>query len=267
MVSKKINNEPIAIIGTACRFAGEANSPSKLWDLLREPRDVLSEIPETRFNADAFYHPDGQYHGHSNIRHSYLLSEDPRTFDAQFFGIKQVEATSLDPQHRLLLEVVYEGLEAAGLTIEGLRGSNTAVYAGVMCQDYEYMSIRDSNALSTYSATGFAKSLLSNRISYFFDWHGPSMTLDTACSSSLYAVHLAAQTLREGGVRTAVACGSNLILGPVNYITESKLNMLSPDSRSRMWDEDAKGYARGEGVAAVMLKTLSAAIEDGDHIE
>ncbi|KAI5922076.1 thiolase-like protein [Camillea tinctor] len=108
---------------------------------------------------------------------------------------------------------------------------------------------------------------MSNRISYFFDWHGPSMTIDTACSSSLYAVHHAVQQLRASGSRVAVAAGSHLLIDPLTYITESKLQMLSPTSRSRMWDADADGYARGEGVAAVILKTLSAAEADGDNIE
>ncbi|KAI1274256.1 hypothetical protein F5Y07DRAFT_410431 [Xylaria sp. FL0933] len=266
-MSKSNPNEPIAVIGSACRFAGGANSPAQLWSLLEKPRDVLKEIPDSRFSVDGFYNSNSSYHGHNNVRHSYLLDDDVRAFNAQFFGIKPVEARAMDPQQRLLLEVVYEGLESAGLTLQALKGSNTAVYVGLMCNDYEFLAFRDLNTLPTYQATGAARSIMSNRISYFFDWHGPSVTLDTACSSSLYAVHYAAQALRSGISRTAVACGSNLILGPENYITESSLKMLSPDSRSRMWDEAANGYARGEGVATVVLKTLSAALEDGDHIE
>jgi acyl transferase domain-containing protein len=136
-----------------------------------------------------------------------------------------------------------------------------------MCGDYEAMLLRDLQSIPTYLATGTGGSIISNRISYFFDWHGPSITIDTACSSSLVAIHLAIQTLRAGSSRIALACGSNLILGPENYVVESKLNMLSPDGLSRMWDENANGYARGDGVAVVVLKTLSAALEDGDHIE
>ncbi|RDW68927.1 Polyketide synthase [Aspergillus mulundensis] len=260
-------NEPIALVGSACRFAGGTTSSSKLWELLSKPRDVRSEIPNSRFNAEAYYHPNPAYHGHSNIRHSYLLDDDVTTFDTEFFGIKPVEAKAIDPQQRLLMETVYEGLESAGLTIDGLRGSDTAVYVGVMCSDYEANLIRDLNTAPTYTATGIGRSIMSNRISYFFDWHGPSITLDTACSSSLVAVHLAVQSLRSGESRVALACGSNLCLGPENYVVESKLKMLSPDGRSKMWDKDANGYARGDGVAAVVLKTLSAAIADGDDIE
>ncbi|PYH42430.1 PKS-NRPS hybrid synthetase psoA [Aspergillus saccharolyticus JOP 1030-1] len=246
-------NEPIAIIGSGCRFP--------------EPRDVQAQIPAARFNPDGFYHPENTHHGTSNVRHSYLLSEDHRLFDAQFFGIKPVEAHSIDPQQRLLLETVYESLEAAGISIEQLQGSSTAVYVGLMGADYADLLGRDTSFFPTYFATGTARSIISNRISYFFDWRGPSMTIDTACSSSLIAVHQAVQVLRSGESRVAIAAGANLLLGPEQYIAESNLKMLSPDGRSYMWDDRANGYARGEGMASVVLKTLSAAIADGDHIE
>jgi acyl transferase domain-containing protein len=233
-------NEPIAIVGSACRFAGDASSPSKLWDVLKEPQDLLREIPDSRFNADAFYHPDGSYHGHSNVRHAYLLNEDVAAFDAEFFGIKAAEARAMDPQQRLLMETAYEGLEAAGMPIASLKGSDTAVYVGVMFNDYACMMLRDFKDIPTYYATGTGQSILSNRISYFFDWHGASVTIDTACSSSLVAVHMAVQALRAGDSRMAVACGSNLILDPMNFVIESKLKMLSPNGRSRMWDQGGK---------------------------
>ncbi|KAJ5374411.1 Acyl transferase/acyl hydrolase/lysophospholipase [Penicillium concentricum] len=259
--------EPIAIVGSACRFPGDATTPSKLWDLLKAPRDVLSEIPESRFSTKAFYHPDGLHHGTTNVRHSYLLSDDHRLFDAQFFGTKPVEANSIDPQQRLLLETVYEGLETSGIPMEKLQGSNTAVYVGLMTNDYADMLGRDVQNFPTYFASGTARSILSNRVSYFFDWRGPSMTIDTACSSSLVALHQAVQSLRSGETDVAVAAGTNLLLGPEQYIAESKLKMLSPTGRSRMWDKGADGYARGDGIAAVILKPLSAALADGDHIE
>ncbi|KAI5928470.1 PKS-NRPS hybrid [Camillea tinctor] len=260
-------SEPIAIIGTGCRFPGACDNPSKLWDLLREPRDLLKEIPESRFSVDPFYHPNNIHHGTSNVRHSYLLEEDLRHFDAQFFGIKPIEANSIDPQQRLLLETVYESIEAAGLSINQLQGSNTATYVGVMSADFTDLIGRDTETFPMYFATGTARSILSNRLSYFFDWHGPSMTIDTACSSSLVAMHQAVQALRSGEASLAVVAGSNLILGPEQYIAESKLQMLSPTGRSRMWDADADGYARGEGVASIVLKRLDQALLDGDHIE
>ncbi|CAG8973054.1 hypothetical protein HYALB_00010828 [Hymenoscyphus albidus] len=260
-------NEPIAVIGTACRFPGESTNPSKLWELLRDPRDVQSKIPENRFNPDGFYHPNGTHHGTSNVRHAYVLSEDVRQFDAPFFGIKASEAHSIDPQQRLLLETVYESIDAAGLSMEELKGSPTGVYVGLMCADYADLLGRDTSYFPTYFATGTARSIISNRISYFFDWRGPSMTIDTACSSSLVAVHQAVKLLRSGESRMAVAAGANLLLGPEQFIAESNLQMLSPDGRSFMWDQRANGYARGEGIASVVLKTLSAALEDGDDIE
>ncbi|KAK5635444.1 hypothetical protein RRF57_011156 [Xylaria bambusicola] len=259
--------EPIAIVGTGCRFPGQCDSPSKLWELLRKPRDLLKEIPTERFSMKAFYHPQNHHHGTSNVQHSYLLDEDLRNFDAQFFGINPVEAHSVDPQQRLLLETVYESLESAGLSVKEMAGSDTAVYVGVMSADFTDMIGRDTDTFPTYFATGTARSILSNRLSYFFDWRGPSMTIDTACSSSLIAMHQAVQTLREGDSSVAVVAGSNLILGPEQYIAESKLQMLSPKGRSRMWDSDVDGYGRGEGVAAIVLKKLSQAIADGDHIE
>lgn len=258
-------NEPIAIVGSACRFSGDANSPSKLWELLKEPRDVRREIPDSRFSAQGFHHADHSHHGRSNVMHSYLLNEDPKVFDAEFFGINPMEARAMDPQQRFLMETVYEALESGGMTIESLRGSDTSVFAGVMCGDYEAMLLRDLDEVPTYFAVGTSRAVLSNRISYFFDWHGASVTTDTACSSSLVAVHSAIQTLRAGDSRMAVACGSNIILGPEMYIIESKvckglhnsngrddyahilqLKMLSPDGLGRMWDKDANGYARGE---------------------
>lgn len=191
--------EPIAIVGSACRFPGGASSPSKLWDLLRQPRDVLSPISARPggFNQEAFYHPSGTHHGTSNVKEAYLLDEDPRLFDAAFFSIKPVEAHAMDPQQRILLETVYESLEAGGLSIQDLAGSQTAVYVGQMWADYDVHVQRDMDALPTYTGTGTARSILSNRVSHFFDWHGPSVTLDTACSSSLVAVYNAALTLRS----------------------------------------------------------------------
>ena len=206
--------EPIAIIGSGCRFPGHSDTPSKLWELLRKPRDLLTEIPADRFHAKAFYHPDPEHHGTTDVQKSYFLSDDVYRFDAPFFGIQPKEADSIDPQQRLLMETVYESLCAAGQTIEGLRGSSTAVYVGLMCDDWSGMLGRDWDSFPTYTATGISRSIMSNRVSYFFDWHGPSMTIDTACSSSLVAVHQAVQTLRSGESRVAIAAGANLILSP-----------------------------------------------------
>lgn len=260
--------EPIAVIGSSCRFPGGASSPSKLWELLKEPRDVLREFESDRLNLDSFYHTNGEHHGSTDVvNKGYLLEEDSRAFDASFFNINPVEADSMDPQQRLTLESVYECVEAAGYTLGQMQGSMTSVYVGVMTGDYHDIQQRDLATINHYNATGTARSILSNRVSYFFDLHGPSLTLDTACSSSLAALHLAVQSLRNGESATSVVAGVNLIFDASLYVMESKLHMLSPTSRSRMWDAAADGYARGEGVSAVLLKPLSKALEDGDHIE
>lgn len=233
--------EPIAIVGSGCHFAGKTDSPSELWKLLLDPRDVRSTIPKSRFNAEGWYHPDGSYHGRCNVKKSYLLDRDVNAFDTEFFGMTPVEAKATDPQQRLLMETVYEAVEAAGMTLEGLKGSDTGVYVGVMWCDYESNLFRDLQTVPKYSVIGTGRSSISSRLSYFFDWHGPSVTLDTACSSSLVALHLAVQALRAGDSRMAVACGTNVIVGPENYVTMSKLQLLSPDGLSRMWDRDANG--------------------------
>lgn len=161
-------NEPIAVIGSGCRFPGGSSSPSKLWDLMKSPRDVASKID--RFSAEGFYHKDGSHHGTSNVLHSYQIEEDTREFDAQFFSIPGSEAEGIDPQQRILMEVVYEALEASGHKIEELSGSSTGMYVGVMCNDYAHITYHDLESIPKYAATGTASSILSNRISYFFNW-------------------------------------------------------------------------------------------------
>lgn len=219
-------SEPIAIVGSACRFPGESSSPSKLWTLLREPRDVLAKIPPVRFDPEGFYNEDGEYHGSSNVKESYMLTEDHRVFDAQFFKIKPVEAHSIDPQQRILMETVYESIEAAGFAMEKMQGSDTAVYVGLMCEEYSNIVAGDVDQLPTYTATATGRSIMSNRISYFFDWHGPCMTIDTACSSSLIAVHQAVETLRNGTSRVAIAAGANLLLSPSKLTICAKASCL-----------------------------------------
>ncbi|KAI0145542.1 hypothetical protein GGR57DRAFT_295646 [Xylariaceae sp. FL1272] len=255
----------IAIIGSGCRFPGHASSPSKLWELLKKPRDVAGSLT----NIKGFYHQDGQYHGHTNVKEAYLLAEEDahQLFDASFFGMNTMEAHVLDPQVRILLETVYEALESAGQTLDDVRGTDTAVYSGQMVADYEQVMVRDIDLIGTYHATGTSRAQMSNRISYFFDWHGPSMTIDTACSSSLVALHHAVQQLQLGHSSMAVVTGANLLIDAQCFVAESKLQMLSPGGRSRMWDRDANGYARGEGVAAIVLKRLDDATLNGDNIE
>ncbi|CAG8000013.1 unnamed protein product [Penicillium salamii] len=263
--------EPIAIIVSGCRFPGGSDTPSKLWELIKDPRDLSSKPPASRFNIDPFYHPVGAHHGTTNATQSYWMEETERTsltkFDAWFVNIQPSEVDAMDPQQRVLMEVVYDSLCAAGQPMENLKGSNTAIYVGMMSDDWNTMVTRDWETLPRYTATGLERGIMANRVSYFFDWHGPSMTLDTACSSSLVALDLAVQIVRSGKSNVAVAAGTNLILSHAMYISESNLGMLSPNGRGAMWDTAADGYARGEGVAAVIVKTLSQALADNDPIE
>ncbi|KAI1134321.1 beta-ketoacyl synthase domain-containing protein [Hypoxylon sp. FL0543] len=266
MAYKQPSAEPIAVIGVSCRFAGGVTSPSKLWEVLCKVPDLSRQVPSDRFNATAFYHPNGEYHGTTNSIKAYWLEQDHRVFDAAFFNITPKEAEAIDPQQRLLLEVVYEAMESAGYTLNTYSGKNVAVFSGVMTADYDILSQRDELSASQYYATGNARSIISNRISYFYNFRGPSMTIDTACSSSLVALHQGVLSLRSGESTMACVTGVNLMLTPEQFLVESNLHMLSPTGKSRMWDAAADGYARGEGVAALLLKPLSQALADGDRI-
>lgn len=261
--------EPIALIGSACRFAGPIRSPKDLWEVTSSlPIPDLSEmVPKARFNIGGFFHPNAEHHGTTNSPKGYFLGQDHRVFDASFFNITPKEAEAIDPQQRLLLEVTFEALESAGYTLQQYAGQNVAVYVGTMTGDYDTLSARDELNASQYAPTGNARSILSNRVSYFFDFRGPSMTIDTACSSSLVALHQAVQSLRSKESMMACVAGVNMLLTPEQFILESKLHMISPTGHCRMWDESADGYARGEGIAAFFIKTLSRAIADGDQIQ
>ncbi|KAI8286429.1 Hybrid PKS-NRPS synthetase [Colletotrichum sp. SAR11_57] len=259
--------EPTAIIGLAHRFPGGANTPAKLWEVLNSRRDLSREPDPDRLNLQKFHNTNGEHHGSSNVTKSYFLEEDPRLFDTTFFKVSPLEAEAMDPQQRLLLETVYEATESSGTPIERFQGSRCSVFVGVMTGDYETIQYRDTEDLSHYTASGTSRAILANRISYFFDLSGSSICLDTACSSSLVAMHLAVQDLRSGAAETAVVAGTNLIFGPDMYISESKLRMLSPTGKCQMWDAMADGYARGEGVAALLLKPLSKALRDNDPIQ
>lgn len=214
-MSSPSSPEPIAIVGTGHRFPGGANNAANLWELLLRPRDLLRTVPpQRRWNAEAFFHEDAEHHGTSNVQSAYFLDNDPADLDNNFFNIQPAEAEAIDPQQRMLLEVVFESLMDGGHSVETLRGSDTAVIVGAMTDDWSAAQYMDWETLPQYAATGIGRSIMSNRLSYFFDWHGASITLDTACSSSLVAVHLGVQAIRNGESRVAVAAGTNLILSP-----------------------------------------------------
>ncbi|KAI9736149.1 MAG: Type I Iterative PKS [Cirrosporium novae-zelandiae] len=257
---------PIAIVGMSCRFPGDATDPEKLWKLLVERQSAWSEIPKCKFNADAFYHPDPSRSGTTNVRGGHFLKEDLAYFDASFFGISPNEAKAIDPQHRLQLESAYEALENAGIPIKDIIGTDTGVYTGVFNHDYKELSHRDPENIPIYHATGTGMAMLSNRLSYFFDLKGPSISIDTACSSSLTALHLACMSLRAGESPQAIVGGTNAIFSPDSFLTMTRLNFLGPEGKSYAYDHRAAGYGRGEGVGTVILKPLYKALRDGNPI-
>ncbi|TLD08012.1 hypothetical protein PspLS_12072 [Pyricularia sp. CBS 133598] len=258
--------EPIAITGAACRFAGEASSPEGFWEMLKNARTGRTTIPKDRWDAEDWYHPDPDRKGAMHTIHGCFLGEDVSLFDAPFFSITAQEAACMDPMKRLLLEVSYESLENAGIPTESLLDSQTGCYVGCMTNDYEMLSTRDPLDNGRVAASATSEAMTANRVSWFYGLRGPSLTLDTACSSSLYALHLACQSLRAGETDMNLVGGVNLILHP-NFMTQlSDMHMLSPDGISHSFDTRANGYARGEGIACLVLKRLSDAVRDGDNI-
>ncbi|KAL2004181.1 hypothetical protein VTN02DRAFT_5830 [Thermoascus thermophilus] len=250
----------------ACRFPGSASSVEKFWDMIINGRTGHSPIPPDRFNADAWYHPSHERRGTIQPRSGFFLEESPSVFDAPFFSLTAKEAAGMDPMQRKVLEIAYEAFENAGIPMGTLRGTATAVYTGVMTNDYELITAGDPLQLPQNAAAGTSRAMLSNRISWFFDLRGPSFTLDTACSSSLYALHLACQSLRLGESTQALVTGVNMILSPSFVSQLSSMHMLSPDGKSHSFDARANGYARGEALGAVVVKTLRQALADGDTI-
>jgi acyl transferase domain-containing protein/NAD(P)-dependent dehydrogenase (short-subunit alcohol dehydrogenase family)/acyl carrier protein len=259
-------NEPIAIIGMGCRFPG-APSPEAYWQLLTSGGDALRFTPPERWSLNRFHDPDVRIPGKVITRRGGYLEQIDR-FDARFFGISPREANCLDPQQRLLLELSWETLEDAGIVPATLAGGNVGVFVGAFTMDYMLMQLNTENRalIQTHTATGSMMTMISNRISYAFDFRGPSLSVDTACSSSLVAVHLACQNLQAGDCELAIAGGVNVIIKPEFTIAESKGGFLSPDGASKAFSRTANGYVRGEGAGLVLLKPLSKAVADGDPI-
>ncbi|MCI0335526.1 MAG: SDR family NAD(P)-dependent oxidoreductase [Planctomycetes bacterium] len=259
--------EPIAIVGMACRFPG-APDLGAYWQLIHDAASAVSEVPPDRWNADEFYDPSGEAPGKMSVRWAALI-ENPDQFDPQFFGITPREAARMDPQQRLLLEVAWEAMENAGLPADQLAGTRTGVFVGIGGTDYTKVSIPYDDyyrKIDAHLGTGNALSIAANRLSYIFDFHGPSAAVDTACSSSSLAIHFAVESLRRGESDAALAGGVNMILTPETTIAFSKARMLSASGKCRPFDASADGYVRGEGCGLVLLKRLADARRDGDTI-
>ncbi|KAJ5798323.1 polyketide synthase [Penicillium pulvis] len=259
--------EPIAIVGMSCRLPGGVDSSSSLWDLLVQKGSVQTpRVPASRFNIDAYLHPNLERPGSFNVPGGYFLDKPIESFDPSFFNMTPIEAMWLDPQQRKILEVVYECFESAGLTLDQLSGSNTAVFVGSFTSDYQQMSTREPDFRHNYAATGVDTGLISARIGNVFNLQGPSFTINTACSSSIYAVHNACHALRGRDCNAAVVGGVNLIMTVDQHMNTAKLGILSPTSTCHTFDASADGYGRAEGAGALYLKRLSDAIRDGDVI-
>ena len=258
------DDEGVAIIGIGCRFPGNVNDVQTFWKMLVEATDCTSEAPEDRFDVKYYYHPTPRTEGKMyNRRGGYVDSNIFRKFDRQFFRMPPTEANHLDPQIRMLLEVTWEALEDAGIPPSRVRGTTTGVYIGLMNNDY---TVTPETMIGAYTNSGTDASMASNRLSYEFDFRGPSYTIDTACSSSLYAIHQACEGIRHGDCDMAMAGGANVVLLPATSIGLSQAQMVSPDGRCKTFDASADGYSRSEGAGVVVLKSLRKALECNDSI-
>lgn len=264
-VLEQAKQEPIAVVGMGCRFPG-ADNPEEFWQLLREGRDAITQIPDEYWDRSKYYDPQPNTPGKICTTYGGFVPH-LKEFDASFFRVAPREATSLDPQQRLLLEVSWEALENAAIPADKIKGSQTGVFIGVSATDYWHQLLsRKTTEIDAYLTTGNTHSLASGRISHFFDFTGTSMSLDTACSSSLVAVHLAIKSLRDRECNMALAGGVNRLISPKISVNFSQAKMLSPDGRCKTFDQGANGFVRSEGCGIVLLKRLNDAIADGDRI-
>jgi polyketide synthase 2/polyketide synthase 5 len=254
----------IAIVGAGCRFPGDVDSPGALWRLLAEGRDTVTAPPPGRWEPSAFDDPVLAAAGRTVPPYGAYL-RDIAGFDASFFGISGREADALDPQHRLLLEVAWEALEHAGTPPSTLSGGPTGVFVGLSYTDYmERLAGEPAELDASLMANGHC--VAAGRISYLLGLHGPAIAVDTACSSALVALHLAAQSLRDGECDRALAGGSTVMLLPRVTKTFVRNGMLSPTGRCQAFDAAADGFVRGEGAGVVVLRRLSDALRDSDRI-
>lgn len=247
-LSNAASRDKIAIIGIGCRLPGSASDYRAFWQNLIDGKDCITRTPADRYDVTTLGSRDKSKPGRLvGGRGGYIDGFDE--FDPAFFGISPREAEHMDPQQRKLLEVAWEALEDGGQRPTTLAGRDVGVFVGAFTLDYKIVQFADLSfeTLAAHTATGTMMTMVSNRISYCFDFRGPSVSIDTACSSSLVAVHLACQSLLRGETSLALAGGTLLHMTPQYTIAETKGGFLSPEGRSRTFDASADGYVRAEG--------------------
>ncbi|KAK3360559.1 polyketide synthase [Lasiosphaeria hispida] len=255
--------DPIAICGIGLRLPGSIRNCHDFWDLLLSGRDARSEIPTSRFAIGGF---DASLAGQGSIhtRHGYFLDEDLSCLDTSFFSMSRSELERCDPQQRQLLEVVRECLEDAG-EVE-YRGKPIGCYIGTFGQDWHEMSVKESQHAGSYTVTGYGDLILANRVSYEYDFRGPSLVIKTGCSASLVALHEACRALQSGDASAAVVGGTSLIMGPNTTALFFNEGILSLDASCKTFDASADGFARAEGITAIYIKRLEDALRDGNPV-
>lgn len=258
-------NDQIAVIGLGCRLPGGVHGPEEFWEFLAEGRSGVREVPAERWEWCEGGSPESAAALAATTRWGGFL-DDLAGFDAEFFEVPPREADKMDPQQRLLLEVTHEALEHAGIAPQSLRHTQTGVFAGACLGEYGSLLAADLAGVDAWSGTGGALSIIANRVSYFYDFRGPSVTVDTACSSSLVAVHLACQSLRSGGSDVALAAGVNVLLSPAPTRSFDSAEVMSASGRCHAFDGRADGFVRSEGAGVVVLKRLADAVRDGDRV-
>ncbi len=258
-----MNGPPIAIVGMACRFPGGA-TPAEFWQLLLHGRNASADIPAHRWPVDRFFDPDPTAAGKMVTRRAALV-DDIDSFDAAFFGVAPREAVFLDPQQRMFLEVVWEAFEDAGMPADDLSGQPVGCFVGAASAEHAMCILEDTAELE-YFVPGSAYSVIAHRVSYFFNFCGPSLAIDTACSSALAAIHLACQSLQSGESTLALAGATHALVSPWGSVAVSKMGLLAPDGYCKAFDARADGLGRGEGAGVVLLKPLERALADGDRI-
>ncbi|MDT5166371.1 MAG: polyketide synthase 13, partial [Mycobacterium sp.] len=255
----------IAVVGLATRLPGDMNTPDETWQALLEGRDAITDLPEGRWSEFMDEPRLAEAIKKARTRGGYLT--DIKGFDSEFFALSKTEADNIDPQQRMTLELTWEALEHARIPASSLRGESVGVFVGTSVMDYSYLAMSDPTIAHPYAITGTASSIVANRVSYFFDFHGPSVAVDTACSSSLVATHQAVQALRSGECDVAMAGGVNALITPAVTLGFDEIGqVLSPDGRIKSFSSDADGYTRSEGGAMLVLKRVDDARRDGDQI-